>query len=86
MAPSRGAPSIEQQLALLTEGSAMLLASPELAAVLQTILDLAKRFIQADAYSVWRKSAKKNVWEMMAMEGLSERYPRTVGENCGEEE
>ncbi|MGH9624730.1 MAG: ATP-binding protein, partial [Bryobacteraceae bacterium] len=42
--------------------------------------------IQADAYSVWRKSAKKNVWEMMAMEGLSERYPRTVGENCGEEE
>ncbi|MGH9608169.1 MAG: ATP-binding protein [Bryobacteraceae bacterium] len=86
MAPSRGAPSIEQQLALLTEGSAMLLASPELAAVLQTILDLAKRFIQADAYSVWRKSAKKNAWEMMAMEGLSERYPRTVGENCGEEE
>jgi signal transduction histidine kinase len=80
------APSIEQQLALLTEGSAMLLASPEPVAVQQTILDLAKRLIQADAYSVWRKRPEKGNWEMVAMEGLSEGYPHAVIENCGDEE
>lgn len=86
MAPSKVAPSIEQQLALLTEGSAVLLASPELGAVLHTILDLAKRFVPADAYSVWRKRSEKGVWEMVAEEGLSAGYPRTVPENLLSEE
>lgn len=82
---AREALSVEDQLALLTEASAMLLASPESPAVLQTILDLSKRFIQADAYSVWRKKPEKNIWEVMASEGLSDRYARVIAANPVEE-
>ncbi|MGH9582314.1 MAG: GAF domain-containing protein, partial [Bryobacteraceae bacterium] len=78
--------SIEHQLALLTEASAMLLASPESPAVLQTILDLSKRFVQADAYSVWRKKPEKSAWEIVAMHGLSDSYARTVAEDRNHEE
>lgn len=74
--------SIENQLALLTEASAMLLASPESPAVLQTILELAKRFIHADAYSVWRKKPKKKSWDIVAMEGLSASYARSIRANA----
>jgi PAS domain S-box-containing protein len=63
---------LERQLTLLIEASGSLLASPDNPDVLRTILDLAKRFIEADAYSVWRK--KGDQWHMAAQEGLSENY------------
>jgi transcriptional regulator of acetoin/glycerol metabolism len=44
---------LERQLTLLVEASGALLASPESAQVLRTILDVAQRFIHADAYAVW---------------------------------
>ena len=63
---------LERQLTLLIEASGTLLASPETADVLRTILDLARRFIEADAYSVWRKDG--DTWRIVASEGLSASY------------
>ncbi len=63
---------LERQLTLLIEASGTLLASPETADVLRTILDLARHFIEADAYSVWRKNDDK--WQIVASEGLSASY------------
>jgi PAS domain S-box-containing protein len=63
---------LERQLTLLIEASGSLLASPISADVLRTVLDLAKRFIEADAYSVWRKHG--DVWHIAASDGLSATY------------
>lgn len=63
---------LERQLTLLIEASGSLLASPITADVLRTILDVAKRFIEADAYSVWRREGE--TWHMAASEGLSASY------------
>ena len=63
---------LERQLTLLIEASGSLLASPITADVLRNILDVAKRFIEADAYSVWRRDGE--VWHMAASEGLSAGY------------
>ncbi len=62
--------AIERQLTLLIEASGTLLSSPGSADVLKTILDLAKRFVEADAYSVWRKEADGS-WRIVARAGLS---------------
>jgi PAS domain S-box-containing protein len=67
---------LERQLTLLIEASGSLLASPGTQDVLRTILDLAKRFIEADAYSLWRNSGE--TWHMAAQDGLSERYNATA--------
>lgn len=67
---------LERQLTLLIEASGSLLASPITADVLRTILDVAKRFIEADAYSVWRRQA--DTWHMAASEGLSAGYGSAV--------
>ncbi|MBV8897008.1 MAG: GAF domain-containing protein [Acidobacteriaceae bacterium] len=63
---------LEGQLTLLIEASASLLASPITADVLKNILDVARRFIEADAYSVWRRKGEE--WHMAASEGLSPGY------------
>lgn len=65
---------IDRQLTLLIEASGKLLASPDSADVLRTILDLAKEFIKADAYSVWRRAEDDLRWQMVARSGLSENY------------
>jgi PAS domain S-box-containing protein len=69
---------LERQLTLLIEASGTLLASPEQTEVLRTILDLAKRFVNADAYAVWRKAEDGAGWRMIAVEGLSESYQRNI--------
>jgi PAS domain S-box-containing protein len=66
---------LERQLTLLVEASGALLASPESAQVLRTILDVAQQFIHADAYAVWRKQSEN--WRLIASTGLSETYART---------
>ncbi len=65
--------AIERQLTLLIEASGTLLSSPDSAEVLKTILDLARRFIEADAYSVWRREADDS-WRIVARAGLSDNY------------
>ena len=69
--------AVERQLTLLIEASGKLLASPQSSEVLKAILDLAHDFIDADAYSVWRKTSG-SVWEIAAMRGLSPSYSRTA--------
>jgi PAS domain S-box-containing protein len=76
--------AVERQLTLLIEASGTLLASPESADVLRTILDLAKRFIDADAYSVWRKAENSDTWQIAAMEGLSEKYNQRITQHSRE--
>ena len=67
---------IERQLMLLVEASGALLATPESEKVLGTILELAQRFIDAEAYAVWRKMGDE--WHLMRSQGLSASYERTV--------
>jgi PAS domain S-box-containing protein len=70
---------IERQLMLLVEASGALLATPESKKVLGTILELAQRFIQAEAYAVWRKLGDE--WHLMQSYGLSDSYSRTISDS-----
>jgi PAS domain S-box-containing protein len=70
---------IEAQLTLLVEASSALLASPDSAHVLRTILRLAQQFISAEAYAVWRK--KSDGWHLIASAGLSDGYERSIRPN-----
>ncbi len=74
---------IERQLTLLVEASGKLLASPDSTDVLRSILDLAKRFIAADAYSVWQKANGGIQWQIKAMSGLSESYSSIFSDTEG---
>ena len=67
---------IEAQLTLLVEASSALLASPDSAHVLRTILRLAQQFISAEAYAVWRKTS--DGWRLIASAGLSDSYERSI--------
>jgi signal transduction histidine kinase len=69
---------IEDRLSLLVEASSALIASPESSQVLKTILDLSRRFVDADAYAVWREAPDRIQWNILASEGLSEEYVRTL--------
>lgn len=70
--------AIERQLTLLIEASSALLATPGSPEVLNTILDLAKKFIDADAYSLWRKVKNRNEWRIGISEGLSSQYASVI--------
>ncbi len=65
---------IQRQLTLLVEASASLLTSPDPAGVLRTILDMAQRFVTADAYAIWRNTGPDNIWRIAAQVGLSDSY------------
>ena len=67
---------IERQLTLLVEASGVLLATPQSEKVLSTILELAQRFIDAEAYAVWRKHGDE--WQLIESTGLSASYERTA--------
>ncbi|HEX4749853.1 MAG TPA: GAF domain-containing protein [Bryobacteraceae bacterium] len=67
---------LERQLTLLIEASSSLLASPETQDVLRNILDVARRFVEADAYSVWRRDGQ--IWKIVVSEGLSPQYSSSV--------
>lgn len=72
---------LERQLVLLIEASSALLAFPESTVVLETILNLARRFVEADAYAVWRKQTSAGEWRVVAVDGLSDSYPRSANES-----
>jgi PAS domain S-box-containing protein len=69
---------VEQQLLLLVEASGALIASIEPELVLKTILELARLFVGADAYAVWRRHEQTSVWNVVARDGLSEGYSDSV--------
>ncbi len=79
----RAQKEIERQLSLLVEASGKLLASPDSADVLRNILDLAKEFIDADAYSLWRKLEGGREWRIAAQSGLSDSYSRFTSDPGG---
>lgn len=72
--------SMERQLMLLIQASGVLLASPDSGSVLETIIDLAQRFIAAEAYAVWRQKTNPDEWRVVAELGLSREYRRTSTE------
>lgn len=72
--------ALERQLTLLIEASGTLLATPGSAEVLRTILELARQFVEADAYSVWRRDETGIEWHRVAAEGLSDTYDSVVTE------
>ena len=63
----------EQQLMLLVEASGALLASPHSAEVLHTIVNLAQRFIAADAHAVWHEE-ENGSWKLRSSAGLSSSF------------
>jgi signal transduction histidine kinase len=70
---------IERQLQFLVDASGTLLASPNESTVVQTILSVAQRFVEADAYAVWRQTTP-GAWSAVGTVGLSEDYSRTVAQ------
>jgi PAS domain S-box-containing protein len=73
---------IEQQLLLLVEASGTLITTPDSALVLGKIMNLAQRFVGADAYAIWRKTDNSTVWQVVADYGLSEAYSRVAIEHA----
>jgi GAF domain-containing protein len=65
---------LEEELALLVEASSVLPVSRTPAEVLDIIIDLARRFINADAYAVWRKRNENGAWVLASSHGLSEQF------------
>ncbi len=69
---------LDQRLSALVEASNTLLGSMELAEVQQAILELSGRLIAADAYAVWRKESRGEVWRVVAATGLSQAFQEAV--------
>ena len=67
------------QLLALIEDAGRLLSSPYASDVLDRILELAGRLVQADAYAVWRRR-EGGVWNVVISSGLSDQYERTATE------
>ena len=67
---------VEERLRTLVEASASLLGSPQMEVVLPAVLALSHRLVAADAYAIWRYSAKESAWAVVASSGLSEEYGR----------
>jgi PAS domain S-box-containing protein len=70
---------IEHKLGLLVNASGTLLGALQVTEVLDQIITLARQFVGADAYAVWRADPSLNEWEIVASTGLSEEYCRTCG-------
>ena len=65
---------LQDKLTLLAEASARLVNHRDEASLLDDLLGLAGRLIQADAYAVWLQEQGR--WSVRANRGLSERYVR----------
>lgn len=76
----RAQKEIDRQLTLLIDASGRLLASPASSDVLRNIVELAKQFVEADAYSVWQKSSDGREWHIVAMSGLSAEYSKSFAD------
>ena len=79
-----GIQATERQLAMLIEASSALMSGFRAPDVLDRILALARQFIDADAYSVWRRTAQSRSWQMVASEGLSSAYASFVSDEFNE--
>ncbi len=66
----------ERNLGLLVDASNWLLGSLEASDVLARTLELAQRFVTADAYAVWRVDPGTERWRIISSAGLSESYSR----------
>ena len=66
--------ALERELLLLIEAAGTLLASPETGDVSSKIVDLARRFVSADAYAVWRREDSADYWHISSSSGLSTEY------------
>jgi PAS domain S-box-containing protein len=62
----------------LVEASGELLARPGSRDVVATVLDMAVRLLEADAYAVWRLQDEHGTWQVIASRGLSDSYERTA--------
>jgi signal transduction histidine kinase len=65
---------VEREVLLLVEASGALLTSLEPGEVLEKILELASKFVSADAYAVWRLARSGETWRLSASRGLSQEY------------
>lgn len=69
-----GHTEVEGQLRLLVEASTVLLASPDMAKVLPSIIDMAQRVVAADAYVLWRKDNQAGTWRLSSSAGVSDKF------------
>ncbi len=70
----------EHQVMLLVEASRTLLASLTAEEALNSVLEIASRFIAADAYAIWRRLDDGDTWRAVASRGLSPQFPQfTIG-------
>jgi PAS domain S-box-containing protein len=76
--------SVERELLLLIEASSALLASPQSAEVLRTIVGLAQQFVSADAHAVWRRQTGET-WHLSSSANLSPRFIETGFTNASSE-
>jgi PAS domain S-box-containing protein len=77
---ARTSAGLERQLMLLVEAAAVL-SFPSPTTAVQTVLQLARRFIPADAYAVWRRDARTKTWTAVDCFGLSDQYSRIADES-----
>lgn len=63
-------------LQMIVEATRSLLSDPRLNSVLSRLLELAREYIPADGYAVWRHHIQENRWTVLASSGLSEEYQR----------
>jgi PAS domain S-box-containing protein len=68
---------IEHKLRLLVNASGALLGALQVTEVLDQIIALARQFVGADAYAVWRADPSLHEWRIVASAGLSDEYCRT---------
>ena len=70
-------PRQEQEIArleMLVEAAGRLLGTLDLDAVLADVLRLAQSTLDADAYALWRRDPREDVWSVYASSGLSDDY------------
>ena len=59
---------------MLVEAAGRLLGTLDLDAVLADVLRLAQSTLDADAYALWRRDPREQVWSLYASSGLSDDY------------
>ena len=75
--PQDAGASHREQVAVLSEASALLLSGFGERDVAERIVDLTTRLVRADAYALWRFEARTNRWNIIAARGLSPEFLRS---------
>jgi PAS domain S-box-containing protein len=70
--------SVEERLSVLVEASNTLLGRMRLEEVQQAVIEIAGRLIAADAYAVWRKDLRTDIWRVATAIGLSAEFQDAV--------